>query len=1062
MKKTILLFYCSFFSTSIFLWSQNFPQGANQLAHWYIADSVSMNGTNRIDTIYDLVNNNHLIQPTLANQASFVENEPLLNGESVIHFDGISNSYEANFSSATPSIFTVFTMWKTSSSGNMTFLDSKSGPILDNAGGSKVRMFLNSAVQYNKSSPFADYILTKAEFNGSNSKLYENNILKVQGDVGAKVLPGLFMGKFFSGGRYFNGDFSQLLIFNGLLDSLQTRVVESYLSGFYTPKIDLGEDFVKADLCDTTIHAGNRFTTYLWSDGSTNESFTISRPGIYWVEVTDRFGLRSRDSVHVTYSNLQYPSANAFCPNNVVLWSPGNNEQGYTYLWSDGSSADSLLINSTGDYYVSITDNIGCTKTSDTLHFTEDTFHSTLSLGADTSFCQGNTIALQAGASQAVSYLWNTGETTPDIQPQTTGEYSVTATNVNGCTAKDTLQVTIIGIAPVVGFSFPLMTCTADTVAYVDTSFTLDGATINSWEWDFGNGEMSYIPNDYFNYPTPGYYQIKLTVGTTNGCQKTLTKTVAVNVSPEVSFVSQFSCEQQNVNFSASQQTTQLMTNWSWNFGDPGSDTNNVSQGQNVTHPFSTYGDFNVTLVGTDINGCTDTAVVVKTIKPAPHPNFSFENICAESTAHFTNSSTMPAPFSIQGYIWDFGNGFGSQYENPQSNYNFPGNYNVKLTAMGSNGCKNDTTIAIQIYDLPNVQHGIQNDCALLNTLFLDSSTVNDGTISQVNWLINGENSLTGEAVNHIFGHPGLYEIKQEATSSFGCVTSSTFNVLIHEPLQASFTVTPQALIAGYPVNFESAGVGATQYTWTFGNYTTSHQQDTTLIFPDSLIDSTLTILLTTSNTYGCTDTVSAIYPVQGRNTDLALTKILYQDFDGYLKIGVRMKNNGTTPFTSIYLKVQKTGATTFKETWNGLLLGGDSTVYVFSALPLNTLPSEDTLNNYICIEGTVAQPSQFIESTLENNTLCESLSASEAIIVQPYPNPVGEQLTIKVIASHEVDGILQIIDANGRLVYSTRKQTFKSGFNKLEINTANWSNGSYRILWKGTEKLKPVSFVKE
>lgn len=1057
MKKiitTLLLLLCTFWS-----YCQVNPHHIPGLAHWYSADSVNIDSNGLIDTIYDLsLNNDHFTQPNPTKRPLFIDSS--INDRPVVNFNGSSQFMESMFSQTVSQAYTLFAVWRSSAGGQRVFLDDRVNVMLDNNSGSQVRIFAGAAVAYNKANPF-DYIITHAQFNGGSSKLYENNTLKAQGNVGSNNLPGLTMGKrTIYNDRFFSGDFSQVLIYEGVLTQNQIDSVYTYLLTYHTKPVEIETTALSYSLCETTLYAGERFTSYLWSDGSTADSLLTNGTGTYWVETVDIFGFTSRDTIKVQ-PGFNYPSSTVYCPNGEVTWQTGLLYQDYTYIWSDGSTADSLNISSAGDYYVQATDTAGCTQYSDTLHFTEDTFQMQVSLGSDTSLCAGNVIGLETGSSQTTSYLWNTGESSPAIVVSTSGNYSLIAQNANGCEAKDTIQINVIGNAPTVDFNIPLVVCTGVPVPFQDLTFTTDGSTIDSLHWSFGNSTLTNVSQGNFTFDTVNSYPVTLYARTSTGCSQTLTKIVHVNLSPVVNFVSQYSCENQIINFMGSQATSTFIPTWKWNFDDPTSGSTNFFNGPTTGRKFSTYGNFNVQLIATDLNGCSDTVVLVKNIKPAPKPNFSFEEICTGETTQFTNLSSNPAGNTITSYTWNFGNGSNSQSLNPSATYVFPGNYNVQLSVTSSNGCSKDTSMVFRVHDLPVVQQTVTNNCAGLNAQFTDASTVNDGTLDQITWQFNDGTVLNGNTVLHSYTNEGLFPVIQTVTSSFGCTNSKNQNVLINSRLKAGFTIATEELVTSYPIQFNSTSIGATNYQWSFGNFASSQQADTTLIFPDVWIDSTINIQLVVSNSFGCSDTSSSVSKIKRSKTDLALTKIIYQDFNGYTKMGVHLKNEGTVPITNVLLKVNKTGIGIYQEAWTGTLLSGQSTVYVFQSMPLTAIPDKDSIKNYICIEGKILQPSQFPEVSLNNNQICEAISIEEAIIMDPYPNPVSNELTLKIIVPQDIQGKIEIVDAIGKLVYSTQEILFTKGLNEIGINTSDWAKGSYRIVWKGSNKLPSIGFVK-
>ena len=91
-------------------------------------------------------------------------------------------------------------------------------------------------------------------------------------------------------------------------------------------------------------------------------------------------------------------------------------------------------------------------------------------------------MSLETGASEAIDYLWNTGETTAAIEMTTSGAYNVEVYNAKGCVAKDTVNVTIIGDAPNTQISIPTEICKNAIFSFEDQSSTTDGSDIIGWK----------------------------------------------------------------------------------------------------------------------------------------------------------------------------------------------------------------------------------------------------------------------------------------------------------------------------------------------------------------------------------------------------------------------------------------------------------------------------------------------------------------------------------------------------------------------------------------------------
>lgn len=142
-----------------------------------------------------------------------------------------------------------------------------------------------------------------------------------------------------------------------------------------------------------------------------------------------------------------------------------------SYLWSTGANSQSINVNSTGSYWVTI--NSATCPATDTINITSAVGPN---IGPDTSICQGGSMTYDAGV--ANSYQWSTGANTQTISPATSGQYYVDVT-IGTCTFSDTANLTIIP-SPVVNIG-------ADTAICGAFNLTLDagnpGAT---YTWSTG------------------------------------------------------------------------------------------------------------------------------------------------------------------------------------------------------------------------------------------------------------------------------------------------------------------------------------------------------------------------------------------------------------------------------------------------------------------------------------------------------------------------------------------------------------------------------------------------
>lgn len=128
------------------------------------------------------------------------------------------------------------------------------------------------------------------------------------------------------------------------------------------PLVNLGEDTAVCLAKTYILNAGNPGDTYLWQDGSTNQTYTVTRPGTYAVTVT-RSGCSASASVRIDSTGVPYVSLGGnlpICPGEAIDLKPSPDSAGYTYTWQDGSIDTVYRVTVPGTYSVTATD--ACTS----------------------------------------------------------------------------------------------------------------------------------------------------------------------------------------------------------------------------------------------------------------------------------------------------------------------------------------------------------------------------------------------------------------------------------------------------------------------------------------------------------------------------------------------------------------------------------------------------------------------------------------------------------------------------------------------------------------------------
>ncbi len=203
----------------------------------------------------------------------------------------------------------------------------------------------------------------------------------------------------------------------------------------------------------TANPGGGGSYTYLWNNGGNTMTITGLSPGTYCVTITDtNNGCTAESCGTVNAGNVNCNFTIDVLTNDVSC--NGSNDGAasvnlsdgaspYTYLWSTGANSTTLNNLSAGSYSVTVTDNDGCTD-SENFTISEPT---ALTVGtnatAETSAGDndGTATANASGGTLPYTYLWSNGETAATISNLSPGNYCVTVTDNNGCTAESCVDV---------------------------------------------------------------------------------------------------------------------------------------------------------------------------------------------------------------------------------------------------------------------------------------------------------------------------------------------------------------------------------------------------------------------------------------------------------------------------------------------------------------------------------------------------------------------------------------------------------------------------------------------
>lgn len=212
-------------------------------------------------------------------------------------------------------------------------------------------------------------------------------------------------------------------------DSIQV----AYLS---ITSISLGSDTMLCDGQQLILDPHAPGAQYLWQDNSTDPTYTVDNPGLYWVQVNVGTCVAT-DSIQVAFADpvsVDLGPDTTLCPGATI--SVGVTNPAAAVEWNDHSTLPTYMISQAGIYWVTV-QVMGC-STTDTISVAYIVLPEDL-LGEDTTICTGETILLDA-TYQDATYTWQDQSTNPSIQVSEAGTYAVVV-NLKGCTVEDSVNI---------------------------------------------------------------------------------------------------------------------------------------------------------------------------------------------------------------------------------------------------------------------------------------------------------------------------------------------------------------------------------------------------------------------------------------------------------------------------------------------------------------------------------------------------------------------------------------------------------------------------------------------
>lgn len=676
----------------------------------------------------------------------------------------------------------------------------------------------------------------------------------------------------------------------GCTSSMNASVVVSDVTPEASFTIDKTKACSREEIAFTSTSKNATFICWDFGDNGTATGTSVHHayelPGTYTVTITAKNAGCSDTETKVDIITIGNPHVeyriNKDCLDTYKI-TLDDNSSGYdTLIWDFGDGiiqkgrVPSHTYAATGDYNVVVTGINNATKCRVVIPNTVHIYDVTVDFKIDnTKPCKGAPVRFESTSKDAASLLWSFGNGLVGYGEQVSTAYdqaddftvTLTASDHGGCTKSKTLLVSVLNLQGDFNFVASGVSCDALAVQFFDASIA--NPSVDSWEWDFGDGNKATDANPSNTYTKLGRYPVKLTLTNAEGQCSFIQYDAVVFTNPIPDFTTSTEkfgfCKDSDIQLvNLSQYTT--TQNWDFSAGTPSSDM----------HPIIAYADtgrYVVTLVVEDDYGCKKS--VSKEIDiTKPVANFTATNTFTECPdpallSKFTDASKG----DVKIWEWYFGYGQIERHENRVRHdtyfcsYTRPGIYDITLSTTDANGCRDAITYDALVYvggpDATFVDDKLGRTC-IMDSIGFIATPLNDA-VKTYRWDFGDGNVVDREVptIGHAYTYTGDRIVSLTLFDDKNCkvISQSAVTVSVSDSSLIEFEYGPRCIFEGesFTLRAGSEEQGLT-WSWEVGDTPAGTDGEVTVI---KETHGNYPVKLHALNAAGCTSTVMSEVPVR-------------------------------------------------------------------------------------------------------------------------------------------------------------------------------------------------------
>ncbi len=397
----------------------------------------------------------------------------------------------------------------------------------------------------------------------------------------------------------------------------------------------------------SAFNNGNGPFTYLWNNGSAGTTFSINPVTVdtlVWVEVSDKYNCKGRDSAFVKVLTA-LPVKISGLPDSVIcegesltLSSQYLSTNGYLFDWNTGETTQSITVDSAGVYQLDVVDANSCSG-SDIIVVVVNPLPDLSSIPDSAWFCEGGQAQIGANLGANYDYLWaQGGSTNPIYTALLDGTYLLTVSNIlNSCEQNKNIVV-VENSNPTINLGNDINYCAGESIVLS----TSNANSTWTYLWNNFSTQSSLIVSNSGEY--------RLSVTDTNNCVDSDTIQVNFNAFPILDLAegkdSLVLCEGESINLSAG--SFSAGHTFLWSTGESNStiliDESGIYSLMVANQNCSAHDTVTVVSVNLPQNVLQDTAGTLSLV------------YCMDEQKTVTLSATYNNPFPMDySYLWNTG-----------------------------------------------------------------------------------------------------------------------------------------------------------------------------------------------------------------------------------------------------------------------------------------------------------------------------------------------------------------------------------------------------------------------